>query len=91
MKLGWIEHEGGGYRLTAVGGKPLVATKPLYGWGPRQWDKTNARWSDWAFATTVNHVGARREHLTVRCGHGRISTVARAGVTRIPFGTASAA
>jgi DNA-binding HxlR family transcriptional regulator len=40
-EAGWIEHEGGGYRLTAVGGKLLVAMKPLYGWA-QQWDKANA-------------------------------------------------
>jgi DNA-binding HxlR family transcriptional regulator len=38
----WIEHEGGGYRLTAVGTRLLVAMKPLYGWA-QQWDRTNAR------------------------------------------------
>jgi len=40
-EAGWIGHEGGGYRLTAVGTRLLVAMKPLYGWA-QQWDKTNA-------------------------------------------------
>ena len=41
-EAGWIEHEDGGYRLTAAGTKLLVAMKPLYGWA-QQWDRTNAR------------------------------------------------
>src|SRR5512139_1663821 len=41
-EAGWIEHEGGGYRLTAVGTRLLAAMKPLYGWA-QQWDKMNAR------------------------------------------------